>query len=242
MTEQELKKYWYAAYAAALSMLRHPETVTPKEISSGVTACGSGVFNRLFCLAVWQEVQLQKAGKPSIPPEQYKNAVADVWMIFKNYGDGDGSESYWDRLVEELCRVMKQYQRCPLIINLVIHVTLEAIEDIQQKKQAMSKKSKEKKMRKENARICEETMQETYIICVSPDWVRDTQVFDTDSLPEGIDPDTVDIYDETYDPLWYDAREPLFVRTVQAHDEEEASRIVADAKKYPVKCLYAFRP
>lgn len=97
-------------------------------------------------------------------------------------------------------------------------------------------------MKKENAVISEETMQETYIVCVSPDWVRDTQVFDTDSLPEGIDPDTVDIYDGTYDPLWYDAREPLFVRTVQAHDDEEACRIVADAKKYPMKCLYAFRP
>lgn len=139
MTEQELKKYWYAAYAAALSMLRHPETVTPKEISAGVKACGSGVFNRLFCLAVWQEVQLQKAGKPSIPPEQYKDAVADVWRIFKNYGDGDGSESYWDRLVEELCGVMKQYEHCPLIMNLVIHVTLEAIEDIQQKNRLCQK-------------------------------------------------------------------------------------------------------
>ena len=86
-----------------------------------------------------------KSGETVYPARTVQNAVADVWMIFKNYGDGDGSESYWDRLVEELCRVMKQYQRCPLIINLVIHVTLEAIEDIQQKKQAMSKKIKGEK-------------------------------------------------------------------------------------------------
>lgn len=152
MTEQELKKYWYAAYAAALSMLRHPETVTPKEIASGVKACGSGVFNRLFCLAVWQEIQLQKAGKPSIPPEQYKDAVADVWRIFKNYGDGDGSESYWDRLVEELYGVMERYQRCPLIMNLVIHVTLETIEDIQRKKTGYVKKNQRRK--KDEERKC----------------------------------------------------------------------------------------
>lgn len=86
------------------------------------------------------------------------------------------------------------------------------------------------------------TKKETYIVCVSPDWVRDTQVFDADSLPEGINPDTADIHDEEYAPFWYDAREPLFVRTVQAQDEEEACQIVADAKKYPMKCLYAFRP
>lgn len=45
MKEKELKGYWYAAYAAALSMLLHPEMVTQKEIASKVKACGSSVFN-----------------------------------------------------------------------------------------------------------------------------------------------------------------------------------------------------
>lgn len=81
-------------------------------------------------------MQLQKAGKPSIPPEQYKGAVADVWRSFRYYGDGDGSEPYWDRLLEEIYRVMGQYQHCSFIMNLTIHVTLETIEDIQRKKKA----------------------------------------------------------------------------------------------------------
>lgn len=97
-------------------------------------------------------------------------------------------------------------------------------------------------MKKENLQGKKGTVQETYIVCVSPDWVRDSQVFDADGLQEGLTLDDVDIYDEAYESLWYDAKEPLFVRTVQAHNEEEACQIVAETKKYPLKCLYAFRP
>lgn len=141
MTEKELKEYWYAAYARALSMLQHPDKVTEAVVATQVRHCGSGAFNRLFCLGVWQEVKLAKEGKPSIQPGQYKDAVTDVWRIFRDYSGGDGSEPYWDSLVEEIGRVTDRYQHCPFIMNLAIHVTLETIEEIQKKKQAAACKN-----------------------------------------------------------------------------------------------------
>lgn len=56
--------------------------------------------------------------------------------------------------------------------------------------------------------------EETYIVCVSPEWIRDTQVFNVDNLQKGLDTNTLDIDDEAYEPFWYDTREPLFVCTV----------------------------
>lgn len=41
-------------------------------------------------------------------------------------------------------------------------------------------------MKKENLQGKKGTVQETYIVCVSPDWVRDSQVFDADGLQEGL--------------------------------------------------------
>ncbi len=134
MTEKELKGY-YAAYARALIMLQHPETVTEKEIAACVRQTGNSVVNRLFCMAVWQEVKFEKEGKPSMPQGQYKDAITDVWRFFRRYNDGDGSDSYWDGLVEGLYAVMGRYQHCPFIMNLAVHVTLEAIEDGWRKKE-----------------------------------------------------------------------------------------------------------
>jgi len=130
MTEKELKEYWYAAYAKALVMLQHPEKVTEKEIAACIRQAGKGVFNRLFCLVVWQEVKREKAGKRSLPKEQYKAAITDIWRLFKQYSNGDGSDAYWDNLVNDLCEIIERYQDCMFIIDLAVNVTLEAIEDI----------------------------------------------------------------------------------------------------------------
>lgn len=135
MTEKELKEHWYAAYSMALAALQHPELVTERTVATGVKCCGGSIFNRLFCLAVWQEVKVAKAGKPSIPTNKYKDAVTDVWRLFRRFADGDGSNVYWDSLVDELKAVVGRYGNCPLIVNLAVHVTLEAIEDIQRRKQ-----------------------------------------------------------------------------------------------------------
>ncbi len=135
MTEKELKEYWYTAYAKALVMLQHPEKVTEKEIADGVRQAGNGVFNRLFCLAVWQEVKRKKTGKPSMPPEQYKAAITDIWRLFKQYSNGDGSDAYWDGLIDDLCKFMERYQDCMFIMDLAVNVTLEAIEDIWRRKE-----------------------------------------------------------------------------------------------------------
>ena len=130
MTEKELKEYWYAAYARALVMLQHPERVTEKEIAACIRQAGKGVFNRLFCLVVWQEVKREKAGECSLSKEQYKAAITDVWRLFKQYSGVDGSGAYWDNLVNDLCKVIERYQGRMFIIDLAVNVTLEAIEDI----------------------------------------------------------------------------------------------------------------
>lgn len=63
-----------------------------------------------------------------------------------------------------------------------------------------------------------------------------------DGLPEGLDPNTVDAYDEEHNPLWQDVREPLFVCTAQARNEGDACRTAAETHgKYPMGCLCAFR-
>lgn len=134
MTDKELKEHWYTAYAMALAALQHPEAVTEQTVAAGVKRYGDGVFNRLFCLAVWQEVKLAKVGKPSIPPEKYKDAVTDTWRVFRRFADGDGSDVYWDNVVDGIGDVMNRYGNCQFIMNLAIHVTLEAIEDIQRRK------------------------------------------------------------------------------------------------------------
>lgn len=135
MPEKELKEYWYAAYAKALGMLQHPEKVTEKEIATCIRKTGSSVFNRLFCLAVWQEVKRIRARKPSMPHERYKDAITDIWRIFRCYSKGDGSKVYWDKLVNELCMIICRYQHCTFIKDLAIFVTLETIKDIWKKKE-----------------------------------------------------------------------------------------------------------
>lgn len=128
MSEQELR-YYYEAYAKALAMLQHPEKVTENEIAARINQIGNSIFNRLFCLAVWREVKLQKEKRPSMPQKQYKDAITDVWRFFKRYSDGNGSDAYWDSLVDEIYDIVNRYQHCTFINDLVIHVTLEIIED-----------------------------------------------------------------------------------------------------------------
>lgn len=130
MTEEELKGYWYAAYAKALAMLQHPEKVKEKEIAACIRQTGDSVFNRLFCLAVWQEVKRVRAGKPSMPHGRYKDAITDIWRVFKQYSTMDGTDAYWDSLVQELGNIMNRYGHCQFITDLAVHVVLESIEDI----------------------------------------------------------------------------------------------------------------
>lgn len=144
MTDKELKDHWYTAYAMALAALQHSEAVTERTAAAGVKRCGDGVFNRLFCLAVWQEVKLAKAGEPSIPPEKYKDAVTDTWRVFRRFADGDGSDTYWDNVVDGIGNVINRYGNCQFIMNLAIHVTLEAIEDIQRRKQPAARQETKK--------------------------------------------------------------------------------------------------
>ena len=127
MSDQALKNY-YASYARALELLRHPGKATPGTLAACVKQAGNSSFNRLFCLAVRRELKLQAEGRPSMPREQYKPAVTDIWRLFKAHIDGDGSDAFWDSLVDGLGEIITRYGHCQLIVDLAIHVVLETIE------------------------------------------------------------------------------------------------------------------
>ena len=136
MTEQELKSYWYPAYAQALRMLQHPDKVTEKEIADQVRNCKNNVFSRLFCLVVWQEVKRQKTHTQFLASCQYKHAIMDIWNLFRTYSMMPETEAFWDSLVDEMRTITNKYGNCPFIVDLTIHVTLEEIERIFREKKA----------------------------------------------------------------------------------------------------------
>lgn len=128
MTEQELKLYWYPAYAQALRMLLHPENITEKEIADQIKTCNNTVFSRLFCLVVWQEIKRQRNNTQFLASCQYKNAIMDIWNLFRTYSMMEANDVFWDSLVDEMKTITNKYGNCPFIVDLTIHVTLEEIE------------------------------------------------------------------------------------------------------------------
>lgn len=131
---EELKKCYYPAYAQALHMLLHPEEVTQNNVSTWVKRCGKTVFNRLFCLVVWQENRRQRAGTPSMEPNQYKCVITELWNLFRDYADGDGSDQYWDEIVDRLRQILAKYGYSEFVKNVAVNVTLEEIERINRRK------------------------------------------------------------------------------------------------------------
>lgn len=136
MNEKELKAYWYPAYNDALNLLKNYEQVTEQYIAKAVLKYGNTVFNRLFCLAVWQEIKRLKRGNSSLNLQEYSKAIADVWMMFKEFSEVEDTEQYWDNLMGRIIQISQKYGQCRFILDLLIHVTLEEIERIWTQKEA----------------------------------------------------------------------------------------------------------
>ena len=130
MNDEQLKAYWYPAYTDALKLLKNYRQVTEQHIAQTIKKYGNGVFNRLFCLVVWQEIKRIRAGEPSLKYELYSNAIADTWRLFKAYSDPNDSEQYWDDLVSGIHGIFAKYGHGRFIVDLLVHVTLEEIERI----------------------------------------------------------------------------------------------------------------
>lgn len=129
MEEVELKKYWMA-YTEAWKLLKNNQNVTEKHICELVKKSENTVFNRLFCLVVWKEINRIRNGKGVMRPEQYKKAIDDAWHLFKRYSDPNDTEAYWDELVCDIKEIGEEFNNCSFISDLLVHVTLEEIERI----------------------------------------------------------------------------------------------------------------
>lgn len=134
MTDDELKSFWYPAYANALKMLMHPESVTVQMIAYWTRKYKSTVLSRLFCLVVWQETKRIREGSSTMNKEQYKEVVTEVWRLFKEGASGNNTDEFWDNLVERMQDIMRKYAYCDFIRDLVCNVTLETIEQIHKQK------------------------------------------------------------------------------------------------------------
>ena len=130
MKEEDLKKHWYSAYNDALKLLKNSNRISEKDIAEMTVKYGNTVFNRLFCLVVWNEIKRIRNGNPSMQTDQYSGVIADAWKLFKKYSDPNDSEEYWDSLVSDMHAVYEKHQKNQLCLNLLVYVTLEEIERI----------------------------------------------------------------------------------------------------------------
>ena len=78
----------------------------------------------------------------------------------------------------------------------------------------------------------------TYLVCMDSHYVRDAQVFRTENYSEE-ELNQIDIHSEHEENSWRDAEITPYIDIVQAHDEDEACRMVAQRCRYDEKCLYA---
>lgn len=129
MSEEHLKKYW-SAYMAAWKLMKSYEMVTEQHISQMMEIHNNTVFNRLFCLAIWQEIKRIRSGGIPLESKQYQDALNDVWHMFKAFSDPTDTEQYWNDLVNDISRISEKFGNSYFILNLLVYVTLEELERI----------------------------------------------------------------------------------------------------------------
>lgn len=127
MNEEQLKKYW-SAYTDAWRLLKNHEHVTEQHIGQMIKKYSDTVFNRLFCLVVWQEIKRIRAKDIVFEATQYCKAFDTVWHLFKDYSEPDDSEKYWEKLVCKMQQIGDDFKQSRFIRDLLTFVTLEEIE------------------------------------------------------------------------------------------------------------------
>lgn len=78
-----------------------------------------------------------------------------------------------------------------------------------------------------------------YVVCMDPTYVRNAETINTLALND----DEFNDFDwmgcET-ERMWHEMNPIPFIDIVEAPDEEEACKIVAERKRYDARTLYAF--
>lgn len=133
MSEEQLKRYWQA-YTDAWMLMKNWKKVTKEHIEEMLSKHDIGVMRRLFCLAVWQEIERVKAGSEPLLEKDYQRAFTYTWKLFKQYSEPNDSDEYWDGLIDGIKDLGKKFGESQFIKNLLIHVTLEEIERIYREK------------------------------------------------------------------------------------------------------------
>lgn len=91
---------------------------------------GNTVFNRLFCLVVWQEIKRIRAGGTPLELKQYQKSFDDAWHLFKAFSNPNDTDEYWEDLVCKLGAICRKYDNCFFIYNLLYCTTLDEIRRI----------------------------------------------------------------------------------------------------------------
>ena len=100
-----------------------------------------------------------------------------------------------------------------------------------------------KKNQQSNTELIHQEEKETcnfnyYVVCMLPDYVRDSQMLDTISISDemlfNIDP-----YNEVYENFWHDMEPIPFIAVVNAESEEAACKIAGSNRRYDPRILYA---
>ena len=133
MSKEQLKMYWQA-YTDAWMLMKNWKKVTKKHIEEMLSKHDIGVMRRLFCLAVWHEIKRVKAGGEPLPEKNYQRAFTCTWKLFKQYSEPNGSDEYWDGLIDGIKDLGMEFGESQFIKNLLIHVLLEEIERIYREK------------------------------------------------------------------------------------------------------------
>lgn len=129
MSEEQLKKYWYA-YTDAWKLIKNYEQVTEQHIRQMVKKYNDTIFNRLFCLVAWQEIKRIRTGGAAPDLIKYQKAFDSVWHLFKEYSEPDDSEHYWNNLLGRMQQIGDDFKQSRFIRDLLVFVTLEEIERI----------------------------------------------------------------------------------------------------------------
>lgn len=127
MREEELKKYW-AAYTDAWKLMKNYKQVTEQHISQMMRIHSNTVFNRLFCLVVWQEIKRIRAGGTPLELKQYQKAFDDAWHLFKKFSSPSDTETYWEGVIDGMRQIRTLFNNNDFITNLLLHVTFEELE------------------------------------------------------------------------------------------------------------------
>lgn len=87
-----------------------------------------------------------------------------------------------------------------------------------------------------------ESKKDKYVVCMDEIYVRNSELLDTNKLPDNVVNNLGGFFYEDYDRfenLWIEMTPNPFIAIVEADSEESACLIAAEKYRYDSRCLYA---